>query len=80
MIHRGPSWNKWKITRLDGLPFGRLVVQSTWREDGVTWCMALCQCGELVKVRAQALKARDCKSCGCLRREVMAGRNKLKSA
>lgn len=70
-----------RIKDLTGQRFGRLTVRhsaadsftSTGRRL-VAWT-AVCDCGAVKTVRAQALSCGDTKSCGCLDRDVLIARN-----
>lgn len=54
-----------------GLRFGRLVVVSLARLDGVhRYWNCQCDCGELWAVRSDNLQRGATKSCGCLRADV----------
>lgn len=56
-----------------GTVFGRLTVTSgAIRNDKYTWYVCLCNCGTIVKVRSDRLRAGRTNSCGCLRKEAAA--------
>ena len=61
---------------LIGQRFGRLVVESFSRrgKNGTYW-NSRCDCGNEKDIRASELKQGDTRSCGCLRKEVIAKRN-----
>ena len=56
-----------------GNRYGRLLVAERAGTNGkapVYRC--LCDCGEIVEVRGRSIRLGDTRSCGCLRREVLA--------
>lgn len=49
-----------------GTRFGKLVVLGEWYvEDGRTWQLCQCDCGEQKYILAKVLKKGTTKSCGC---------------
>lgn len=60
---------------LTGQKFGRLtvikMVESIKTKDGKfkSQCLCECECGNIIKVKSQALKSGNTKSCGCLKIE-----------
>ena len=65
-----------KLIDLTGRRFGRLIVVSRAEADGPTtrWHVR-CDCGATKIIAAQSLRDGVSESCGCLRREQIAGRN-----
>jgi hypothetical protein len=60
-----------------GETFGYLrVVAGPFIEDGCTWWMCACDCGNETKVRSNSLRAGDTKSCGCYARSQTSIRSK----
>ena len=60
-----------KFRDLTGMKFGKLTVVS--REKNVKRCVmwkCLCECGNVVTVRADSLSGGNTKSCGCLKSKV----------
>lgn len=61
------------VKSMVGLVFGRLVVierAGSNRHGKVTW-KCLCNCGVELVVVGTSLRSNVCRSCGCLRRELM---------
>lgn len=59
--------------RLEGLRFGRLLVQAHAPPiHGATAYLCKCDCGNSTIVRGASLRKGDTQSCGCFRRAVMA--------
>ena len=64
------------IIDLSGKVFGRLVVvsrsysQRTPNGSLKTYWQCICDCGAVVRVRAEALRNKGTRSCGCLAREL----------
>ena len=58
---------------LTGQRFGRLTVLNPLhlnKNKQLTW-LCKCDCGNIVNVVGMSLRNGDCKSCGCLRKEMM---------
>lgn len=56
---------------LKGKRFGKLLVQRLHhKEPNVIWWECICDCGNIVVVRASNLRSGTTKSCGCLLREA----------
>ena len=57
-----------------GETYGRLTVVSEFTKDvgyrNVSWCVALCSCGNTTEVRVAAMRMGKTLSCGCYRRET----------
>ena len=69
-----------RLSRLDiqpenlrGQRFGRLLVQNLFSRAPTKW-LCLCDCGKTHVVVPTLLKKGKCRSCGCLRKEVLAKR------
>lgn len=60
--------------------FGRLVAQRAELRDGVVWWFCRCDCGNTITVRGESLRRGTTKSCGCLRRELVAARTRKTNA
>lgn len=66
-----------KIKEMVGKKFGRLKVFKFFGiEYGVTRWKCRCSCGSIVVRRGPSLRSGNCRSCGCLRREVVSKRRK----
>jgi hypothetical protein len=52
---------------IQGQEFGRLTAMYRLNRTGPGWWECLCQCGEVVDVRLNALTSGRTLSCGCLR-------------
>ena len=58
----------------------RLTIEGDAPSRGRTRrCRARCECGAVVEVDVRAVRSGNTKSCGCLKREVLAERNKALS-
>jgi len=56
-----------------GIRFGRLVVIQRQMKKGTHWYfLCRCDCGNETSVRADHLRTRKIRSCGCLHREAAA--------
>lgn len=57
-----------------GETYGRLTVTDEFMKDigyrKVSWCVALCICGNKTEVRTSALRLGKVTSCGCFRKET----------
>jgi hypothetical protein len=67
---------------LSGQRFGRLTAIAGKRKldrnrvTRTTWWRCICDCGSLIEIRAKSLRNGNTRSCGCLRQEVIANKNK----
>jgi hypothetical protein len=61
------------LIELHGLVFGRLLVvsQAPSTRHGARWSCR-CECGNTVVVYGWALRSKRTRSCGCLKREIVA--------
>jgi len=53
-----------------GKRFGRLIIISTFKNNGRQYCKCACDCGTTKDIRADAIKAGVTVSCGCYGREA----------
>ena len=61
------------IIDIAGQRFGRLVaISQNGRRNGCVAWLCRCDCGNEKTINGHMLRSGDCKSCGCLRREVSA--------
>lgn len=62
-----------------GKKFNRLTVLDEWynKENKMTYCKCLCNCGNIIKTRKTSLKNKNTQSCGCLQKEIMSKKLKL---
>lgn len=71
-----PSQKLEKDAEIVGLRFGKLLVKERLDEkskDGRTLYLCLCDCGTEIKVTGKNLKNKNTSSCGCSRRNDLAG-------
>lgn len=62
-----------KAKLISGKRFGRLLVVSEYRTEGVKkeyFCNCVCDCGKSVVVRKYSLTGGDKNSCGCLKKDM----------
>jgi len=57
---------------LKGQRYERLIVINTFTKNGRGWLQCQCDCGKVIDIRYQNVRNGRTKSCGCLRKEVMA--------
>jgi hypothetical protein len=55
------------IRDITGQEFGRLTAMHRLNKRGPGWWECLCACGDVVKVRLNALTSGSTQSCGCSR-------------
>lgn len=70
-----------KILNLIGKRFTRLIILEIHRK-GIKkriYCKCQCDCGRTKNILYDSLRSRDTKSCGCLQKEIMIHKNKVRS-
>ena len=63
-----------QVTDLSGMKFGKLMPISYYRKDNRTYWHCKCDCGNEIDVLAQHLVNGHTKSCGCLRKKDLTGK------
>lgn len=59
-----------KLIDLTGQKFGKLTVIKTFRENNRTKCECICECGNKIITRKDALVENRTLSCGCLHSQI----------
>ena len=70
-------WYNSGIKTLEGKRYGRLSVLTKERQNNTTFYQCICDCGNSTITTHSNLISGNCKSCGCLQKELLASRSTL---